>query len=91
MFDDKSRYKDADTYTVPGPKGREVSVVAVPDAPDEMVRGVHQVIQGQRLDHLAAKYLDNPAGYWRITELANAMRPEELEQEDEIEIPRKRI
>jgi hypothetical protein len=90
MFDDKSRYADLETYTVTDPRGRTVAVVSVPDAPEEVSIGLHILRQGQRIDHLAYKYLDDPAGYWRICELNDVMLPEALTEAQEISIPRKR-
>jgi hypothetical protein len=90
MFDDKSRYADLETYTVTDPRGRTVAVVPVPDAPEEVSIGLHILRQGQRIDHLAYKYLDDPAGYWRICELNDVMLPEALTEAQEISIPRKR-
>jgi hypothetical protein len=52
--------------------------------------GIHLLRQGERADHLAAKYLDNPAGYWRLAEQNNAMLPEALTEQREIEIPNKK-
>jgi hypothetical protein len=90
MFDDKSRYADLETYTVTDPRGRTVAVVPVPDAPAEVSIGLHILRQGQRIDHLAYKYLDDPAGYWRICELNDVMLPEALTEAQEISIPGKR-
>ncbi len=90
MFDDKSRYADLETYTVTDCRGRTVAVVPVPDAPEEVSIGLHILRQGQRIDHLAYKYLDDPAGYWRICELNDVMLPEALTEAQEISIPRKR-
>lgn len=90
MFDDKSRYANLETYTVTDSRGRAVAVVPVPDAPEEVSIGLHILRQGQRIDHLAYKYLDDPAGYWRICELNDVMLPEALTEAQEISIPRKR-
>lgn len=90
MFDTKSRYLGLTTYTVKDHRNRTVAVVPVPDAPTQTRLGIHVLRQGQRLDHLAKKYLDNPAGYWRICELNDVMLPEALTEAQEIAIPRKR-
>ncbi len=90
MFDEKSRYASLETYTVTDCRGRIVAVVPVPDAPEEVSIGLHILRQGQRIDHLAYKYLDDQAGYWRICELNDVMLPEALTEAQEISIPRKR-
>ena len=90
MFDEKSRYAKTELYQAPDHRGRRVPVVATPDAPREVSIGLHLLRQGQRLDHLAYRYLGDPAGYWRICELNNVMLPEALTEAQEIAIPRKR-
>ena len=89
MFDEKSRYVKLEGYTVKDRRGRTVVVVPVPDAPNEVLLGIHIMRQGQRIDHLAWKYLDDPAGFWRICELNDVMLPEALTEAREVEIPRK--
>lgn len=38
----------------------------------------HLVIQSERLDHIAARYLGDPELFWRICDGNRALRPEEL-------------
>ncbi len=90
MFDDKSRYAKLQTYIVKDRRGRDVPVVPVPPAPDEPLLGVHFHKEGERPDHLAAKYLSDPAGFWRIAEQNDGMQPETLTEAREIRIPGKR-
>jgi hypothetical protein len=78
MFDEKSRYRKADTFVAIDVRGRAVVVVAPPPAPPRVLLGIHLLKQGERLDHLAARYLNNPAGFWRIAEQNNVMLPEAL-------------
>jgi hypothetical protein len=66
-----------------------VEVVPVPPAPGEGLLGIHVLRQGERVDHLAAKYLGDPAGFWRVAERNDAVLPEALTERPEIEIPRK--
>jgi hypothetical protein len=87
VFDKLSRYFKLTTYTVRDHRGRDVAVVPVPPPPNEGLLGIHVLKQGQRLDHLAALYLANPAGYWRICERNDVMLPEALTEAREIEIP----
>lgn len=87
MFNDKSRYVSASTEAVPDARGRTVAVVLPPPPPAQVQLGIHVLRQGERLDHLAARYLSNPTGYWRIAEQNNAMLPEALTEAREIEIP----
>ena len=38
----------------------------------------HTVVEGDRLDNLAASYIGDPSLYWRICDANGAMRPDEL-------------
>ncbi len=89
MFDPKSRYVKAETYVVTDTRGRSVTLVAPPPPPDQVLLGIHLLKQGERLDLLAAKYLNDPAGYWRIAEQNNVVIAEALTEAREIEIPAK--
>ena len=87
MFDSKSRYAKAETYVVTDARGREVTVVVPPPKPEQVQLGIHLLQQGERLDLLAAKYTQDPAGFWRIAEQNDVMLPESLTEAREIEIP----
>jgi hypothetical protein len=89
MFDPKSRYFSLQTYTVKDHRGRTVAVVPVPSPPLQTLLGIHVLRQGERLDHLAQKYLDNGAGFWRICEINDVMSAESLTETREISIPSK--
>ena len=39
---------------------------------------LHVVSEGERLDNIAAKYLEDPEAFWRIVDANGAMRPEEM-------------
>ena len=77
-YDERSRYRTVPAYLVPDHRGRVVSVVPVPPRPEQAIAGVHLLRQGQRPDQLAAQYLENPAGFWRIAEANDAMQAEWL-------------
>jgi hypothetical protein len=86
-FDSLSRYASVTPYPREDHRGRVVMVVPVPAAPAELLLGIHVLRQGERLDHLAFRYLNNPAGFWRICELNNVMLAEALSEQKEISIP----
>ena len=90
MFSDTSRYKNATQYEVKDQRGRQVKVVATPVAKQQPLLGFHVLKQGQRTDHLASRYLNDPAGFWRIADINDAMLPERLSEQLEIAIPTKR-
>lgn len=87
MFDPLSRYAGLLLYTARDSRGRDVAVVPVPPPPGEALLGIHVLRQGERLDHLAYKYLNNAAGFWRICERNGVMLAEDLTEAAEIEIP----
>lgn len=89
MFTDKSRYKNVTQYESKDRKGRVVKVVATPDAPQQNIAGYHLLKQGQHTDHLAALYLNDAAGFWKIANANDAMLPEVLSEKSEIAIPQK--
>ncbi|MEO1515425.1 MAG: hypothetical protein AAFV95_10440 [Bacteroidota bacterium] len=89
MFDEKSRYKDQQQLDWTDGRGRQVKVVSVPLAPPQSLLGFHLLKQGQRADHLAAKYNGDPAGFWRICEANDVMLPDALTAKSEIAIPQK--
>lgn len=90
IFDDNSRYKNAEQYEMQDHRGRTVKVVATPKAPSQSIMGYHLLKQGQRSDHMAARYLNNATGFWRIAEANDAMLTESLSEQPEIAIPNKK-
>lgn len=90
MFDPTSRYFRAPTVQVVDHRGRVVTAVRVPDAPRLQLRGEHQRRQGQRLDHLANFYIQDPNGFWQLAELNDAMQPDALAEAAAIKIPVRR-
>lgn len=82
-----SRYHGLDHYRVPGPDGREVTVAAVPPRRRPPSAGYHHRRDGERLDHLAAHYLDDPTGYWRICDTMGALLADSIAQQRRIDIP----
>lgn len=89
MPDARSRYKDAKSYQIIDHKGRTRTVLAVPPAKAASIRGEHLRIQGQRLDHLAGYYLDDPTAFWRILDANDVLLPEALSEAEVIKIPSK--
>lgn len=43
--------------------------------------GEHLVEEGERLDHLATRYLGDPELFWRLCDANTALRPEDLTSE----------
>ena len=84
MFDPSSRYASLEILTRKGPDGREVRYVSrrflPPPAPGTVIRE-HVVTEGERLDHLSARYLGDPELFWQLADVNNAMRAEALTEE----------
>ncbi|MET9761298.1 hypothetical protein ABZ016_19925 [Streptomyces sp. NPDC006372] len=90
MPEPPSRYAHVPTYTVTDHRGRTVEVLSVPAAPVQALAGVHLARDGERLDHLAARYLGDATLWWRIAERNDAMTTAALAEAREIEIPVRR-
>jgi hypothetical protein len=81
LFSATSRYYRISTGTLDLPGGRTVIYLQrrfVPPPEGFQVLQEHTVVQGDRLDNLAAQYLGDPALFWRLCDASGAMRPEDL-------------
>ena len=85
----QSRFTGQPTYTATDRRGRTVIVVMPPGAPAQNVLGYHVRKEGQHLDHLAYRYLNDATAFWRICELNDVMHAEQLSEAAEIAIPNK--
>jgi hypothetical protein len=81
LFAAKSRYQGIETATYTAGDGSVVSYVRrrfVPQ-PDQLVPlQQYTVVQGDRLDVIAARYLGDPELFWRVCDANGAMRSEDL-------------
>ena len=81
LFAANSRYLGIATSTLVAPDGTTIAYVQrrfVPQ-PNQLVQlQQYTVVQGDRLDVLAAKYLGDPTLFWRICDANGAMRPQDL-------------
>ena len=87
MFDSTSRYYNLPTatLTVIGRDGRPVEVRYlqrrfIPPADGDTVVLEHTFTQGERLDNITARYLDDPTQFWRVCDANLVLQPEELER-----------
>jgi hypothetical protein len=91
VFDPTSRYvRFASLYTAADRRGRVVQALSAALVPPQTKLGEHLRRDGQRLDHLAGFYLGDPTGYWRITEINNAVLPDALALVRSLTIPSRR-
>jgi hypothetical protein len=80
LFAPTSRYYGLATATITQ-QGRPVAYLLrrfVPPPERFQMLQQHTVIQGDRLDNLAAQYLGDPTLFWRLCDANRAMRPWEL-------------
>jgi hypothetical protein len=91
MFDDKSRYAKLAPIHVTDGRGRTVEATPPAPRPRQSLRGVHLRKHNERPDHLAALYLADGAGYWRLAEMADAMTAEVLSELREVPVPNPQI
>ena len=87
MFTPTSRYVGlpVETLTVTAPDGTPRSITYVrrrllPRPQDHTSLGEHVVAPGERLDHIAARYLGDATQYWRICDATDVLQPAELEE-----------
>ena len=81
LFFGTSRYYGLDTETLTRPDGTIVVYLKrrfLPSPDLFQLLQEHTVMQGERLDNIAAKFLGDPELFWRIADANGAMRPEEL-------------
>lgn len=84
MFEPTSRYFGLETTTLTLSDGREVRYVRrrfLPPAAPGAIFAEHTVAEGERLDHITARYLGDPELFWQLCDINNAMRPDELTAE----------
>ena len=80
-FPPASRYYQTATAQYTTPDGRVIVYLQrrfVPSADRFTLLEEHTVMQGERLDNIAAQALGDPEQFWRICDANNAMRPDDL-------------
>jgi hypothetical protein len=76
-----SRYYGIDTATLTVQEDRIIVYLRrrfLPDPDRFALLLEHDVTEGERLDNIAAKYMNDPLAFWRIADANAAMRPQEL-------------
>ena len=82
-FPTDSRYYGYSTLTFTTPAGQSVSylarrIVPQPGTPNYATVAQHTVVQGDRTDLIAAKYLGDPLMFWLLCDANGALQPEQL-------------
>lgn len=81
IFPLTSRYYGIGTAIVPAADGSPIIYLMrrfLPQPGRFATLQEHVVIDGDRLDNIAANYLGDPEAFWRICDANNAMRPDGL-------------
>lgn len=79
MFARGSRYEHVPQAVHVDAGGRQIPYVLLRVLPPQPVDVAgHVVVDGDRLDLLAHRYLGDPELYWRICDANGTLRPEEL-------------
>lgn len=81
LFASNSRYFGIATATLQKPGQPPMTYLLrrfLPLASNFQVVQQHTVVAGERLDHIAARFLGDPTLFWRLCDANNAMRPDEL-------------
>jgi len=66
MFANDSRYYGLGAYTITLTDGRKVAATNLPLPKAFPLRGYHPKVVGDRLDLLAARYLNDPTWSWKL-------------------------
>lgn len=80
-FPPTSRYFGIETTSMKAADGRTLVYLRrrfLPPANRFALLQEHEVVEDERLDNIAAQYMDDPEAFWRIADGNSAMRPEEL-------------
>jgi hypothetical protein len=87
MFFPGSRYQNLTPYSVTGTDGRYRLAIPIPLPRHPALLGYHRHTEGQRLDHIAAHYLTEPTGFWRLCDVSGSILPDALAARSLIGIP----
>ncbi|MCW3097928.1 MAG: hypothetical protein JWL77_3546 [Chthonomonadaceae bacterium] len=87
MFSRGSRYAGLETYTVTRPDGTTITVTRLPLPDARPIVGYHPHPEGERLDHIAARYLHDPTAFWQLCDANNSLSPDALGARPYIGVP----
>jgi hypothetical protein len=87
MFFPGSRYHKLTPYTVTRPDGTTAAVTRLPLAARGPLRGFHRQLEGQRLDLIAARYLNDATTFWRLCNASGTICPDALAARALVAIP----
>lgn len=87
MFFPGSRYEKVGTYIIHRPDGTPIAVTKLPLPTTKPLLGYHRRLEGQRLDLIASRYLNDATAFWCLCNANNSVIPDTLAARDLIGIP----
>ena len=84
VFPASSRYHGVGTAIHVTPDGRSITYVLrriVPPPERFATLEEYEVVETDRIDNLASRFLGDPEQYWRLADANGALRPDELTRE----------
>ncbi len=87
MFFPGSRYEKTGMYQTTRPGGATVTVARLPKPVQNPLLGYHRRLEGQRLDLIAANYVNDPTAFWKLCDANNSVSPDALSRRPLIGIP----
>lgn len=84
VFPAGSRYHGIGTAVHVTPDGRSIAYLRrriVPPAEHFATLQEYEVVEGDRIDNIASRFLGDPEQYWRIADANSALRPADLTHE----------
>jgi hypothetical protein len=87
MFTPTSRYANAPTYQVTMRDGTVATATSIPLPVRRDPIGWHPRAEGERLDLIAYRYLQDPTRFWQLCEANDAVVPDAVALHDLIAIP----
>ena len=84
MFPRTSRYHSIEIATYVTNDQRQIVYLTrrfLPPSAGAVIIAEHEVEEGDRLDNVTARYLGDPEQFWRVCDVNDAMRPDELTEE----------
>lgn len=81
LFPPNSRYAGVPTATLETAPGRSIVYLRrrlLPNPATLSLLHEHEVVEGDRIDNIAALHLGDPEQFWRVCDANGALRPDEL-------------
>lgn len=75
MIDKTSRYAKVATFSAEDASGETTVLLELREIPATTGVFYHTPAQGERLDHLAARYFRDPRQFWKICDASDVLDP----------------